>query len=856
VRKSLKLLVVALLHLALVWGWVEMLDSRHGNLPPLGRFLSPFEGFWRNGEAGSPKAQEFSPQGLGATVVAEFDHRGVPHLFAPDLRTLFFAQGFVTARDRLWQMDIQSRAGLGRLAEVLGPRLVRIDVERRRMGLPSSAIASLDIMLRDSLTRVALEAYSDGVNAWITQLKPATYPIEFKLLDYAPESWSPLKSVALIKNLQWTLSRGDEDMPLTHVVDSLGGGFFSRYYPSRHPGAEPIFPSEIFPGDDSATAKDPKSAGGVLPRAVGLPGSSAVPGRASMSKNPPLSSGFTFASDVPGWLNPSRHSGSNNFVLAGARTRAGSPLLANDPHLDLTLPSLWYEAQLKSGSLNAYGVSIPGVPGLVIGFTRSTAWGLTNGMDDAFDWIEADFRNDSLNQHLWKGRWREVRRVIDTIAVRGGDAVIDTQLWTSAGPIPVKPGEAPFGTNTPPGCVLQWTALSPSNEAGAFLRMLTAGDLGAVRRALRDLKTPTQNLAFAAAGGDIALFHQGRIPDKRPGQGRLIARGPAASWNEWRGYLAPADLPHAVNPARGWLASANQEPVAATWPHYLGSEFHPPERAQRLNRLLFNEHEATLASAWDVMLDSYSRHAARAVPLLLRFLPRYDSSVVDTVPPLGMTREDSATVLLRAWDFRYAAVSKAPVLFDAWWRAFYRRTWQDDFAGDTTGYAWPSRPETVALLAADTLDGAFDDIRTQRVETAGDIARAAFTEALGAVKRLDEGKSGGTWGEVRPVRIPHLLRLPSFGAAGLAADGCEECLNAQRGAHGPSWRMVVQTGSRPEAWGIYPGGQSGNPGSPRYDAFVKDWAAGRPYRLLFLRWPLEVPDSTAYILALRGGGSL
>ncbi|HEX2612903.1 MAG TPA: penicillin acylase family protein, partial [Fibrobacteria bacterium] len=740
---------------------------------------------------------------------------------APDLRTLSYAQGFVTARDRLWQMDIQARAGLGRLAEVLGPKLVRVDMERRRMGLPTSAIASLDLVLRDSLTRVAFEGYSEGVNAWISQLKPATYPIEFKLLDYAPEPWSPLKSVALIKNLQWTLSRGDDDVPLARVLDTLGGGFFSRYYPSRQPGAEPIFPGDVFPGTDSSGSSD--KSGGVPSKTAGRSRSGAVNGVSLLTKAP-RTTGSTgnktpiSFSGVPEWLNPSRYSGSNNFVLAGARTRAGQPILANDPHLDLTLPSIWYETQLKAGPVNAYGVSVPGLPGLVIGFTGRTAWGLTNGMDDVFDWVEADFRNDSLNQHLWKGKWRDVRRVVDTIAVRGADPVIDTQLWTNAGPIPVKPGETPFGSNTPPGCVLQWTAMQPSNEAGAFLRLLTAADVGAVRRAIRDIKTPTQNLVFASANGDIALFHQGRIPDKRYGQGRLVARGAGASWSEWRGYLAPPDLPHAVNPERGWLASANQEPTVAAWPHYLGSEFHPPERSQRLNRLLFNEHEATPASAWDILLDSYSRHAARALPLLLRFLPAHDTT--DTTVSFPADAAD----MLRAWDYRYAATASAPVLFDAWWRAFYRRTWEDDFARDTVSYRWPSRPETVALLAGDTLDPAFDDRRTPVRESAGDLARAAFAEALRAVtegtKKRHAPTVGGVeeWGSARPVRIPHLLQLPSFGTADFAADGCGECLNAQRGTHGPSWRMVVQTGRRPEALGIYPGGQSGNPGSPRYDA--------------------------------------
>ncbi len=834
-RKPLKLFALALLHLALAWGWVLLLDAKRGPMPPLGKFLSPFEGFWRNGEAAGPiRGREFFPAGLEATVVAEFDRRGVPHLFAPDLRSLFFAQGFVTARDRLWQMDIQSRAGLGRLSEVLGPGLLRVDLERRRMGMPASARASLEVMLRDSLTRVALEGYADGVNAWISQIKPATWPIEFKLLDYAPEPWTPLKSAALVKNMQWTLSRSDEDVGLERVLDSLGAGFFQRYYPARHPGSEPIFPEELFP------VKDGNGNGGGLP-----PSSTGRPKTGAVASSP----GRSFADEgLPAWLRPSRHSGSNNFVIAGARTRSGYPLLANDPHLELSLPSLWYEIQLKSGDLNAYGASLPGLPGVVVGFTRHTAWGVTNGMDDVFDWIEAEFRDDSLNRYLWKGRWREVRRVLDTIPVRGAKPVVDTQLWTHAGPVPVKPGEKPFGPNTPPGHVLLWTALEPSNEAGAFLRLQQARDVPGLRRALRDLHTPSQNVAFASSRGDIALFHHGRVPEKRAGQGRLPARGPGASAAEWRGYIPQAEMPHSVNPARGWLASANQEATAPGWPHYLGSEFHQPDRAQRLHRLLFNEREATLATAWEVMLDDYSRHAARALPRLLRLLPAHAADTADG--PLGPA--DSAALLLRAWDYRYAAEAAAPALFEAWWREFYRRTWEDDFGGDSAGLPWPSRAVTVALLVGDTLDAAFDDRRTPERESAGDIARASFAAAAEAFEAA-RADGGLAWGSRRPVRIPHLLRLPSFGRDGLAADGCGECLNAQRGSHGPSWRMAVQTGPRPEAWGIYPGGQSGNPGSRNYDAFVEDWAAGRAYRLLFLRWPLEVPDSTAYILALRGG---
>ncbi len=879
-NKSLQLFVLTALHLALLWLWVAALDSRHGTLPPLGKFLSPFEGFWRNAEPDGPergKGEEVELPGLNSTVVAEYDHRGVPHLFAPDLHSLFFAQGYVTARDRLWQMDIQSRAGMGRLSEIMGPSLVRFDQERRRMGMPEAAAASLERMLADSLTRVALEAYTEGVNAWITNLKPATYPLEFKLLDYAPELWTPLKSAVLIKNLQWTLSQSVDDTRLSHVLDSLGSGFFSRYYPARHPGAEPVFPQEVYPGVDSThvgSREADRGAGREAGRGIaqanalsetpGILPSGPVAGAALQSPSI-TSTGLKAWSDSL-WPRPNRASGSNNFVLAGTRTRTGYPILANDPHLDLTLPSLWYETQLKSGPVNAYGVSLPGLPGIVIGFTESTAWGLTNGMDDVYDWVAPQFRNDSLNQYLWRGRWRTVRRVIDTILVRGSEPVVDTQLWTHLGPVPVLRGEAPFGPNTPPLHALQWTALHPSNEPAAFLRMMSVKSVSDLARMSRFLETPTQNVAFVTRR-DIALFHQGRIPEKRAGQGRLLARGTSASTynssysSEWRAYIPASELPFAINPARGWLGSANQEATNEKYPWYLGSDFYPPERSQRLNRLLVNEQDATLSSAWNILLDDYSRLAARALPLLLRHLPAHDSTATDTAR--AATNQHSAD-LLRAWDYRYAAGAQAPVLFDLWWAEFYRMVWIDDLRGDFDAYVRPSRAVTLALLAGDTLDEAFDDIRTQTVESAGDLARTAFAHALQKARRAGAGKpnpfSWGNaevgeipvWGRYRPLSIPHVLGLAPLGVSGLSADGCGECLNAQRGSHGPSWRMVVQTGKRPEAWGIYPGGQTGNPGSSRYDAFVKDWAAGRAYRLLFLNWPLEVPDSTGYILALKG----
>lgn len=815
--------------------WLVILGHKLGSIPPLGKFFSPFEGFWRNAEIGKPGNEEKklpalfdlsadpsgTTSGMSDSIKVEYDHRGVPHIFARDLSGVFFAQGYATARDRLWQMDVQSRAGLGRLSEVMGPNLIRFDLERRRMGMPASAKASWEVIRKDSLSRIALEAYSAGVNAWIGALRPADYPFEFKLLDYAPEPWTPLKSIALLKNMQWTLSKGSDDVLLTRTLAKLGPEKFAELFPLRNPGAEPIFPADLFPGKPRVLSQGTVAA--------------------NQEDSPPDSTAPLTDTFFP---RPQRGSGSDNFVLAGTRTTSGYPILGNDPHLDLTLPSIWYESQLQGGGVDAYGVSIPGLPSLVIGFNAHIAWGVTNGMDDVFDWYGISFQDSSLGAYWWNGAWRPTRFVLDTIPVRGSRAVVDTEVWTSLGPVPVKNHEQPFDKNSPVLHALRWTALDTSNEIGAFLRLLPAENYGDFRAAIRLLSCPSQNFIFADSG-NIALVHQGRIPIKRPDQGLTVIENDSSTAStastsyDWRGYIPDSFLPFALNPKQGWLASANQEVTDSTYPFYLGSGFYPSERAGRLHRLLQPMQNATLSSAWDIMMNTESLHAEQTLPLLLRCIDSVNISL----------QERQALGILRGWDYRYLASSTAPALFDLWWKNFYRHTWEDKFEGDTLHYAWPSRPVTRALLASDTNSAWFDDTRTPQHETAGDLARVSFQEAVQQSLQMGAG-TFVLWSRFHPMSIPHLLRLPSLGAGVLSGDGCAECLNAQRGSNGPSWRMAVEMDSTPVALGGYPGGQSGNPGSPNYDVFVADWLMGRPYHLLFLKRPGDEPDSIAYSLTL------
>ena len=809
----LKSLFGAAIRFALLASWIFLLSHKLGPVPPLGKFFSPFEGFWRNAEMVSPHSKEVRVPKLAGNVAMEYDQRGVPHVFAQNLYGMFYAQGYATARDRLWQMDIQSRAGLGRLSEIMGSDLLRFDLERRRMGMAASAKTSLAMVCRDSISNLALDAYSAGVNAWIASLSPATYPLEFKLLDYTPEAWTPLKSMALLKNMQWNLSKSSDDYILTRTLEKFGAEFFAELCPLRNPGSEPIFPSSVF-----------KSVGAVLTPPAG------VGGKPPQQLQPNTDSIFP---------RPQPGASSSNFVLAGSRTASGHPILGNDPHLDLSLPSIWYESQLQGGNINAYGVSVPGLPGLVIGFNQRMAWGLTNGMDDVYDWYKIRFQNDSLNAYFWNGQWLKTRFVIDTITARGGKVVIDTQIWTHLGPVPVKNGERPFDRNTPTLHALRWAALDSSDDLSPFLHLLPAQGYKDFLSAIRGMSCPAQNFAFADSSG-IALVHQGHIPIKSFGQGLTLVRENDSA-SEWGSYIPDSLLPTAYNPSQGWLASANQEPMDSAYPFYLGSGFYPSERAGRLNRLMESAHHATLDSAWNVVMNDQSLHAEQTLPLLLGCMDSTSSS----------SETHQALNLLQDWNYRYQAESTAPALFDLWWKNFYRQTWEDDFEGDTLHYAWPSRPVTRLLLQSDTASDWFDDIRTPKRESGCDLVRHSFGEAVQQSLKAGSGKFA-TWNNFHPLSIPHLLRLPALSRANLSGNGSAECLNAQRGSHGPSWRMVVEMNSTPLALGGYPGGQSGNPGSPNYDAFVNDWLAGRPYKLLFLQHPKEQPDAIHYSLQLEG----
>ncbi len=798
--------------------FLVLLDSRLGPIPPPARFFSPFSGFWRNAEPfGSSDDQLLAP-GLFETVSVVFDRRRVPHIFAQNAHDLFFAQGYVTARDRLWQMEVQAMSAAGRLSEILGPGLIEHDRFQRRLGIPQAVERSLELSKKDDESWLAMQAYADGVNAWINNLDPEDYPLEYKLLDYAPSHWAPANTALMLKNMQWTLSGGGDDLPLTNTMARLGREFVGRFFPLRVPEVPTIIPA----GTAWDTAAPPAPA--PMPRIV-------PPTLLPMPVD-------TLPHAVPP-KRPDPGNGSNNFVVAGSRTAGGHPILANDPHLDLGLPSLWYEVQLSAPGMGVYGVSLPGAPAVIIGFNRKIAWGVTNGNDDVLDWYRVTFKDATMAEYMYGGQWRPTHSEVEAIKVRGGKTVLDTVIYTHQGPVALKDQEKPATRNSPAMHALRWLALDASDELLAFLRIMKAGNYAEFSAGLEPFHCPSQNFAFAAADGDIALFHHGLFPRKWKGQGRFTMDG-SEPGNDWSGWLPRRDEPVSRNPARGWLFSANQDPVDSTYPFYLGAQWLNGARPRRLAHLLADADSLTPDGAFAILQDEYDLHASDVLPALL---PR--------IAGLTLSSEDSAARKeLAAWDFRHVPDGRAPALFDKWWSLLYRTIWADEFGGDSLHYQWPSKDRTRKMILEEPEAEWFEDISTLSHESLPILVARTFREACAALKRRPGGAP--TWSAYRPVDVRHLAHIDAFGDLGVAAGGCGDCVNAMKGTHGPSWRMVVEMAGEPRGYGIYPGGQSGNPGSPHYDEFISDWAAGRHYDLDYLDDPGSAGKEAAYRLQLRG----
>ncbi|HEY2721063.1 MAG TPA: penicillin acylase family protein [Chitinophagaceae bacterium] len=780
---------------------IFVLNRKWGPLPPLGKFLSPQHGFWQNAEnADGDFNADLKFPGLKGRANVYFDDRLVPHVFADNDVDLYFVQGYLHAKFRLFQMDLQTMYAAGRLTEILGndPTIIRVDRETRRSGMVYAAQNALKEFEADPVSKQACDSYTAGVNAYIESLTDASLPIEYKLLDFKPEKWNNLKIALFLKQMSRTLAGDVEDMKMTNEKSVIPYSDFKLLYPEIHDSLIPIVPAgTAFPAPGIVPVK-PASADSIY---FGVKNSSNV---AEIIKQDP-------------------DNGSNNWAVAGIKTKSGAAILCNDPHLDLTFPSIWYEMQLNSPNVNVYGATFPGSPNVIIGFNDHIAWGVTNSQRDVKDFYEIKFKDDSKRQYRFNNQWVNTQIHIDTLKVRDSKDIYDTVAYTVFGPVEF---DKSFTDSLAPGKAIacRWAADDPSNEGLTFYKLNRASNYDDYLEAIKTFSCPGQNFVFASKTGDIALWQQGKFPARWPGQGMMVMPGEDSSYL-WQGYIPQAENPHVINPAQGYVVSANQRAADSSYPYFMPGAY-INARAISINHQLQNMNGITVDDMKRLQNDYFNVTAEDARTLLLKYVRENDLNAD------GKKYLD----IFKQWNLRASADSKGQTVYQLWWDSRAVQVLGDELDKAPKKVFAPVNEQT--LLEALLKDSAFkyvDNVNTPQKETLYDDVTIAFQKA--SVELAGEEKDGKLeWAKHKSPRMYHLLQksvMPFSESIPVGGNG--DIINATNDKHGPSWRMVVQLSEKTEAYGVYPGGQSGNPGSKFYDDFVDSWVKGQYYSLWMMK---------------------
>ena len=778
-------------------GLIVILNSSLVLPAPLGKLLSPQNGLWQNAE---PANQDYSAQlkfpQLKGKVKVYFDDRLVPHVFAEDENDAFFVQGYLHAKFRLWQMEFQVRAAAGRLSEIIGDKAIEYDRNQRRLGMVYGAENSLREIEKDPETLAECNNYTEGVNAYIESLTESSLPIEYKLLGYQPEKWTNLKSALFLKYMALELAGYEKDFEMTNAKSFFSSADFDKIYPVIMDSLEPIVPK-----------------GTVFPQA-------------GITLQIPVSSDslyFNYKNSVMiNGQKPNPDNGSNNWAVSGQKTKSGSPILCNDPHLGLNLPSIWYEMQITTPTYNAYGVTFPGAPSIIIGFNDSCAFGFTNAMRDVRDYYEIKFKDQSRTEYWFDSTWQPTTFRIEHIKVKGHPDYLDTVAYTNIGPVMYDRTFSGGRSAQEKNYAVRWKAHDASNELKMFTLLNRAKNYDDYLEAIKYLHTPGQNCIFACKNGDIAIWDQGEFPAKWYRQGDFIMPGTDSAYL-WQGMIPQEENPHQVNPERGFVSSANQLPADTSYPYYLGGKY-PPYRGLEINKRLETMNDITPQDMMELQTDNYNIFGEMALPVLVNNMD------VNKLTP----QEKKYFDILKNWDCRNDPSSRGATLFVVTWDSLETAVWEDEFLKSGLELLWPN--ESALLDAIHKYPGFtyFDNVNTPKIETLADDVTSAFKRAASVIRKADEeGKL--EWAKYKDTKALHLARLDAFSRLHLPIGGGTHTINAANEQHGPSWRMIVSLTPETEAYGVYPGGQSGNPGSRFYDDFVDNWAVGKYYSLWVMK---------------------
>lgn len=707
------------------------------------------------------------------------DNQGVPHLSASSDKDLFIAQGYVQAQDRLFQMDLARRQASGTLSEVAGKATVTQDKYFRTLGLRRAAEISYKSYSEDA--KQVLEWYSQGVNAFIKQAEEERrLPVEFTLMGSSPKQWSPVDSLTIGKYMAFDL-----------------GGHWERqafnYYLLQNLQQEKA--EELFP-------VYPKHAPTIL-------------------QQEPVD----VTSSLEHAVIPHPHNGSNNWVVSGEKTASGYPLLANDPHLGLATPSIWYEMELSSPNYQVAGVIFTGIPGIILGHNEDIAWGVTNTGPDVQQLYLEKRHPEDPTLFLFEDTYEEAVVHEETIHIKGEEAIEYEVVETRHGPI-----LSEFAKDSGKDTVLslRWTALDASTELEAILEMNQAANWTEFEEGLKKFLVPTQNFVFASKDGTIAYKANGKIPIYESASDALV---PLEGWkkeNEWKGYIPFDELPTVINPEKGFIATANNKVIGDKYPYHISNNWAQPYRYIRIEEVLEENNKLTVQDMKNLQMDQQNLQAREFVPILLQHLQNQKLT----------TMERQGLEVLQSWNYEDDVTMAAPLLFHHWMNNIALHLFKDDVP-DSMMEFFKGRGQ----LTDDIIRRASNGESLLMIEQQGGLDKLLIDSYQTTIDDLANtygyDLTAWEWGEYHKVSFQHPLSNISYlkpffnpqdplPVGGSRVTVMAASYNQSTGIvnHGASWRFVADIGDLTSASHIVSPGQVGHFRSEWYHNQRKDWATG------------------------------
>jgi penicillin amidase len=856
----------------------------YGPVPALGRALVPGHGAWASAPDGQPiHSQTLSLPGLAHPVSVAFTSHGVASVRAADEADAYLALGYLHARFRLTEMDLERRLGEGRIAQLAGPAGLSSDRFELRLGLLRTAQAEWAATPRTSPAAQVLIAYSRGVNDYLAQAhRTGQWPSLFGLTGVYPTPWTPTDSLVLQGVLTQELDYTTTPLDYAILARTLGPHHTMAWFPLLAPGRgtpydpgpykyrglAPIAPQAGQTLTVATTATAKRSAAGGAPAAAAAKGP--VPGPAARVASPPELSlsrvsgttAVTTADDRQRAEAPVSGPGSssnpitarvataaaamlvqanalpaglihefpdsNAWAANGPKVSGAKSMLAGDPHLPQTVPSIWYQVALSAPGVSVTGVSVPGLPGVLIGHNAHIAWSLTDTQNQATLFYTERTSKSRPGQYFWQGAWRRMRQVHYTIPVRGGSAIHLTVNITVHGPVMTQAGQTTS---------VDWMGNIPSPDISVMIGVTHSRDFAQFHAALADWRAPSQNFVYADDRGNIGAISAGYYPLVRRGDPWLPM--PGAGADDVAGVIPYASVPQVYDPSGHVVATANQRPVGPSYPYYIGTSanfFDPGYRAGEIYASLRGQRGMHPASFAAIQLSLTDQLAQQIVPRLLAALRGAHLSA----------QQQQAGALLRGWDATMAQKSAAAALWWTFWGdyldAVFRPWWkaakvpvhkdppglaispQNQFSLDQVLASWTT---------GDPANSAFSPPGGPH-RTAPEVMRAAFATAVAHLAATLHGApSSWAWGRIHSRQFPSVTQADALGYGPRASGADSWTVNAADGGlvshQGPSWRMIVAWAGHGTATGesVYPGGQSENPASPWYEDQMADWWDGR-----------------------------